>query len=195
MDYPRAGVSFSTILVLCYNQLSVYFWFVCWIYLYFHFCYGVTLAWSFLTWAWIAGIYFTVWISYCEVWSGHLDQYLFCLWVNIMHHMSTVEFQPCGVERFISAGFTSQLFFLFWNQGSDTRRELNWSSIFAASSYWIHNLGNIWQSCYFSVRSLNVHILLPLSRTSWKVCCIHVQIKNVIGKKECALLLDIGSLL
>ena len=25
LDYQRAGVSFSTILVLCYNQLSVYF--------------------------------------------------------------------------------------------------------------------------------------------------------------------------
>lgn len=28
LDYQRAGVSFSTVLVLCYNQLSVYFRFV-----------------------------------------------------------------------------------------------------------------------------------------------------------------------
>lgn len=49
-------------------------------------CYGVALAWIFLIRAWIMGIYFTIWISYWEVWSGHLDQYLFS-WLNLMQHV------------------------------------------------------------------------------------------------------------
>lgn len=75
LDYQRAGVSFSTILVLCYNQMSVYFWFVLSVGFICTFTF-VALACIFLIWAWILGIYFTNGISYCEVW---LDQYLFCL--------------------------------------------------------------------------------------------------------------------
>lgn len=42
-NYQRAGVSFSTFLVLCCNQLSI-FDLYCLIYLYFHFGYGVALS-------------------------------------------------------------------------------------------------------------------------------------------------------
>lgn len=68
---------FGTVLqsVVCLLLICIF----CWIYFYCHFCNGVALAWIFLIRAWIVGIYFTIEIIYCEVWSGHLDQYLFCL--------------------------------------------------------------------------------------------------------------------
>lgn len=109
------------------------------------FCYGVALDWIFLIRAWIVGIYFTIWIRHCEVWSG--------TWINICsvlgkHNAAHVY---CKVSRklnlnysegkdlslqvlLLSFSFASRLSQCFvWNQGSDTRREFDWFSVFGAS--------------------------------------------------------------
>lgn len=64
LSYQRAGVSFSTILVLL--KSFVYIWFVLF----------VGLLWCCISWisvirAWIMGIYLTIWFSFCEVRLWH----------------------------------------------------------------------------------------------------------------------------
>lgn len=65
---------FGTVTISCILICTV-----CWICLYFDFVGELDLI--FLIWAYNLGIYFTIWICYCEVWLGHLDQCVLS-WLN-----------------------------------------------------------------------------------------------------------------
>lgn len=93
LNYQRAGVSFSTFLVLCYNQLSTFDLY----------CLLDLFVLSVLLWS-----CFILDLSYVGINPGHLifsfNQFLqsmigargsvFALsWVNIMHQMSILEFE------------------------------------------------------------------------------------------------------
>lgn len=81
---------------------------VCWIYLYFHFCWGVALSWINLLWAWILGI----WISYRKLWTGHLDRCLLSRRLSWnFNHLKTkdLSFQVPKTDLCFSALFSSLL--------------------------------------------------------------------------------------
>lgn len=114
------------------------------------------------------GIYYTLWVRYCEVWLGHMNQCLFCL--RWMQQAPAVKLEETSTQTIlngkISFLWVSKVDSLFCllvaslrSQCFYTRREFVSLSL-VASSRKIHNLSNIRQSCYFSVWSLNVLISL-----------------------------------
>lgn len=141
LDYQRAGVFFyyfGTVLqsVVCLLLICTVLDLFC------SFCYGVALDWIFLFRACILGIYLTIWII--VMYDRALGSIFVLSWVNIMQHVYCKAYRKLKLNylegkdfclqvlllSFSFASLSSQCF--VWNQGSDTRRELDWCRVFDA---------------------------------------------------------------